>query len=87
MDYVELRYLKKAEEYVLTGKTPMRCHALHLSVFIDSWGDVYPWGMYDAKIASLRDHTVLRSGDSGFDSRPGAPLSERARRPARSRRA
>ena len=53
---LEHRYLKYAEEYLRTGSTPMRCHALHSSCFVDSWGDVYPCGMYDAKIASLRDH-------------------------------
>ena len=53
---LEHRYLKYAEQYLRTGSTPMRCHALHSSCFIDSWGDVYPCGMYDAKIASLRDY-------------------------------
>jgi len=53
---LEHRYLKYAEQYLRTGSTPMRCHALHSSCFVDSWGDVYPCGMYDAKIASLRDH-------------------------------
>lgn len=52
---VEWRYLKNAEKYLRTGFTPMRCHALSSSCFVDSWGDVYPCGMYDAKIASLRE--------------------------------
>jgi MoaA/NifB/PqqE/SkfB family radical SAM enzyme len=55
VDYLEHQYLRNAENYLQNGKTPMRCHALRSSVFIDSWGDVYPCGMYDAKIASLRD--------------------------------
>jgi len=54
---LEHRYLKYADQYLRTGATPMRCHALHSSCFVDSWGDVYPCGMYDAKIASLRDHS------------------------------
>ena len=53
---LEHQYLKYAEAYLRTGRTPMRCHALHSSCFIDSWGDVYPCGMYDAKLASLRDY-------------------------------
>lgn len=54
--FLERSYLKKAEQYLRTGVTPVRCHALHSSCFVDSWGNVYPCGMYDAKIASLRDH-------------------------------
>ena len=54
--YLERSYLKNAESYLRTGVTPMRCHALHSSCFVDSWGDVYPCGMYDARVASLRDH-------------------------------
>lgn len=53
---LERWYLKHAESYLRTRKTPMRCHALRSSCFIDSWGDVYPCGMYEARIASLRDH-------------------------------
>jgi radical SAM protein with 4Fe4S-binding SPASM domain len=56
ISFVERAYLKHAEEYLRTGKTPMRCHALRSSCFIDSWGDVFPCGMYDAKVASLRDY-------------------------------
>ena len=56
IDLIERRYLTHAETYLTTGETPMRCHALNSSCFVDSWGDVYPCGMYDAKIASLRDH-------------------------------
>lgn len=56
VDFIEQRYLSYAEQYLKTGDTPVRCNALHSSCFIDSWGDVYPCGMYEAKIASLRDH-------------------------------
>jgi radical SAM protein with 4Fe4S-binding SPASM domain len=53
---IEHRYLTNAEKYLRTGNTPVRCHALHSSCFVDSWGWVYPCGMFDAKIANLRDH-------------------------------
>lgn len=56
IDFIERRYLGHAERYLATGETPMRCHALHSSCFVDSWGDVYPCGMFDAKIESLREH-------------------------------
>jgi MoaA/NifB/PqqE/SkfB family radical SAM enzyme len=55
-DILERRYLKHAEKYLRTGLTPVRCHALHSSCFIDSWGNVYPCGMYNAKIANIRDY-------------------------------
>jgi radical SAM protein with 4Fe4S-binding SPASM domain len=53
---IEYRYLKYAEQFLRTGETPMRCHALHSSCFVDSWGWVYPCGMFDAKIENLREH-------------------------------
>jgi MoaA/NifB/PqqE/SkfB family radical SAM enzyme len=56
VDLLEHRYLREVASYLRTGRTPMRCHALRASCFVDSWGDVYPCGMYDARIASLRDH-------------------------------
>jgi radical SAM protein with 4Fe4S-binding SPASM domain len=56
ISFIERRYLNHAEKYLKSGDTPMRCHALYSSCFVDSWGDVYPCGMFDAKIASLRDH-------------------------------
>ena len=55
-DVLERQYLKSVAAYVRTGATPMRCHALRASCFVDSWGNVYPCSMYDAKIANLRDH-------------------------------
>lgn len=54
--WLEHQYLKRVNAYVRNGATPMRCHALRSSCFIDSWGNVYPCAMYDAKIANLRDH-------------------------------
>lgn len=54
--FLERAYLKKAESYLRTGQTPVRCHALHSSCFVDSWGDVYPCAMYDARIAGLREY-------------------------------
>jgi radical SAM protein with 4Fe4S-binding SPASM domain len=55
INFIERRYLNHAENYLRTGETPMRCNALHSSCFIDSWGDVYPCGMFEAKVARLRE--------------------------------
>jgi radical SAM protein with 4Fe4S-binding SPASM domain len=53
--YLERTYLAHVRQYLETGKTPMRCHALSASCFIDSWGNVFPCTIYDKKIGSLRD--------------------------------
>jgi MoaA/NifB/PqqE/SkfB family radical SAM enzyme len=45
--------------YLETGETPMRCHALRSSCFVDSWGNVFPCTIYDKRIGNLRD--------SGYD--------------------
>jgi MoaA/NifB/PqqE/SkfB family radical SAM enzyme len=59
MNYLERSYLKQVRRFLETGRTPMRCHALRSSCFIDSWGNVFPCTIYDAKIGNLRE--------SGFD--------------------
>ncbi len=55
VNVLEREYLKRVRRYLETGKTPMRCHALKSSCFIDSWGNVFPCTIYDRKIGSLRD--------------------------------
>lgn len=54
--FLENQYLGKVEQYLDTGKTPIRCHSLNSSCFIDSWGNVYPCVSYNDKIANIRDH-------------------------------
>ena len=55
VNILEREYLKRVRQYLETGKTPMRCHAMRSSCFIDSWGNVFPCTIYDKKIGSLRD--------------------------------
>jgi len=52
--FLERAYLKRVRRYLESGETPMRCHALRASCFIDSWGNVFPCTIYDRKIGSLR---------------------------------
>ena len=67
--YLERAYLSRVRQYLETGRTPMRCHALSASCFIDSWGNVFPCTIYDRKLGSLRDvdydlARLWRTGDA-----------------------
>lgn len=55
VNYLERAYLSRVRRYLESGRTPMRCHALRASCFIDSWGHVYPCTIYDRKLGSLRE--------------------------------
>ncbi|UCE86775.1 MAG: radical SAM protein [Deltaproteobacteria bacterium] len=56
VNFLERAYLKRVRRYLETGRTPMRCHALRSSCFVDSWGNVFPCTIYENKIGSLREH-------------------------------
>jgi radical SAM protein with 4Fe4S-binding SPASM domain len=49
-------YLRHLDTFLLTGRTPMPCHALRASCFIDPWGVVYPCITYSRPLGRLRDH-------------------------------
>jgi radical SAM protein with 4Fe4S-binding SPASM domain len=53
--WVEQLYLIRLERYLETGVTPMRCHALRSSCFIDPWGTVFPCISYTQPLGRLRD--------------------------------
>ena len=53
--FLERAYLKRVRRYLDTGHTPVRCHAMRSSCFIDPWGNVFPCTIYDCKLGSLRD--------------------------------
>jgi MoaA/NifB/PqqE/SkfB family radical SAM enzyme len=55
-DWVESTYLRHLESYLRTGATPMRCHSLRSSCFIDPWGTVFPCITYTRPLGSLREH-------------------------------
>jgi MoaA/NifB/PqqE/SkfB family radical SAM enzyme len=52
---LERAYLKRVRRYLDGGHTPVRCHALRSSCFVDSWGNVFPCTIYNRKLGSLRD--------------------------------
>lgn len=53
--FVENRYLKLLDSFLATGVTPVPCHALRSSCFIDPWGTVFPCITFDHPIGRLRD--------------------------------
>jgi len=52
---LENAYLGYLDKFLKTGRTPMPCHALRASCFIDPWGVVYPCITYSRPIGRLRD--------------------------------
>ncbi|MPY91464.1 MAG: radical SAM protein [Luteitalea sp.] len=54
-ELLESTYLGRLDEFLQTGRTPMPCHALRASCFIDPWGVVYPCITYSKPIGYLRD--------------------------------
>lgn len=52
---IESTFLKNLARYAATGKSPMRSRSMEASVFMDSYGNVYPSIMWNAKIGSIRD--------------------------------
>ena len=48
-------YLKHLDRFLATGRTPMPCHALRASCFIDPWGVVYPCITYSRPMGRLRE--------------------------------
>ena len=59
---LERAYLRGLVRYLDTGRTPVRCHALRSSCFVDPWGTVYPCITWDRPLGSLRDHGMALGG-------------------------
>jgi hypothetical protein len=53
--FLEDQYLRLADQYLQTGKTPVMCQALAGSVFIDSFGYIYPCSIYSKRMANIKD--------------------------------
>jgi radical SAM protein with 4Fe4S-binding SPASM domain len=52
LEHLYLRYL---ERFLRTGRTPMPCHALRASCFVDPSGVVYPCVTYSRPVGQLRE--------------------------------
>ncbi len=58
---LERAYLQRVEQFLRTEKTPIRCHALRSSCFLDPKGNVYPCSMYDRIIGNVRERDYALS--------------------------
>jgi len=54
-DWVESTFLRELDAFLQSGRTPMRCHSLRSSCFIDPWGTVFPCISYNRPLGRLRD--------------------------------
>ena len=52
---IENAYTKRLAIYATTGKQPMKSRSLEASVFMDSYGNIYPSIMWDKKLGNVRD--------------------------------
>jgi MoaA/NifB/PqqE/SkfB family radical SAM enzyme len=52
---IEGIFLKKLSEYVRTARQPMKSKSLDASLFLDSYGNVYPSIMWSRKIGNIRE--------------------------------
>ena len=58
---LEHAFQRNLNQFLTTGRTPMRCHALRASCFVDPCGVVYPCSIYSRPLGSLRD-TAMQLG-------------------------
>ena len=62
---IESAFLRKLEYFARTGKMPLGSRSLEASLFLDSWGNIYPSIMWDKKIGNIReiDYTLDKVWD------------------------
>jgi radical SAM protein with 4Fe4S-binding SPASM domain len=53
--WLESQFLDRLDTYLASGTSPMPCHALRSSCFIDPWGTVFPCISYNRPMGQLRD--------------------------------
>ena len=57
--WLQKRYLRGMKRFLEDDATPMRCHSLRSTCFVDPWGKVFPCITYDRPVGSLRDHGMM----------------------------
>ena len=56
MQSVETKFLNGLINFTKSGVPPLKCRSLDASLFMDSWGNVFPSIMWNYKIANIRDN-------------------------------
>lgn len=54
VDWIEDRFHRLSEDYILTGKTPIDCAALTASFFLTETGEVFPCAIWGQSLGNLR---------------------------------
>lgn len=54
-DLIEATYLRRLDEHLRTGRSPIPCRSLSASVFIDTAGDVFPCTVWDRRLGNVRE--------------------------------
>jgi MoaA/NifB/PqqE/SkfB family radical SAM enzyme len=52
---VETAFMKRLIEYAKTGVSPMKSRSLEASLFMDSFGNIYPSIMWDKKVGNIKE--------------------------------
>ncbi len=52
---LEWNFLRRVGDYLRSGRTPVPCHALSASCFMDATGTVFPCSMWDRPLGNIRD--------------------------------
>lgn len=55
ISFIETAFLRNLVKYIKTGEPPMKSRSLDASLFMDSYGNVYPSIMWGRKIGNVRD--------------------------------
>lgn len=53
--FIESAFTRKLVDYAKTGSSPMKSRSLEASLFMDSFGNVYPSIMWDHKIGNVKE--------------------------------
>lgn len=62
VDWIEDRFHRLSEDYILTGKTPVDCAAMIASCFLTETGDLYPCSIWARNLGNVRN-TEYRFSD------------------------
>ena len=55
-NFLRRKYLSLYKKYVQSTKCPLRCQALSASCVLDPRGDIYPCGIYEKRIANIKEY-------------------------------